>query len=57
MKIYEITWKELDKAAWLGGCNEGLYVTAYKYFANEEKAFAFMKTVMGARYRVIEVEE
>ena len=57
MKIYEVTWKELDKATWLGGSNEGLYVTACKYFARKEKAFAFMKTIMGARYRTIEVEE
>lgn len=57
MKIYRVIWKEKDNAAWLGGCNEGLYVTACKYFAKREKAFEFMRTIMGATYEVIEVEE
>ena len=57
MKIYRVIWKEKDNAAYLGGSNEGLYYTASKYFAKREKAFEFMRTVMGATYEVIEVEE
>ena len=57
MKIYRVIWKEKDNAAYLGGSNEGLYYTASKYFVKREKAFEFMRTVMGATYEVIEVEE